>query len=95
VETPIVFPNPSDGSSPVTVSFQLNETAEQVEVLIVSVANRKIYDKVTPGPFGIGMNFLPLTLTDMKGVKLSNGTYYVIVITPDGTRAIGKLVILE
>ncbi len=95
VETPIVFPNPSDGSLPVTVSFQLNEPATQVEVMIVTVANRKIYDKVTPGPFGIGMNFLPLSLTDLKGVALSNGTYYVIVSTPDGSRAIGKLVILQ
>jgi len=69
--------------------------AAQVRVLVVTVANRAIYDKVMPGPFGIGMDFVPLDLTDLKGVRLSDGTYYVVVITPDGTRAFGKLVILK
>ncbi len=95
METPIVFPNPSDGSGPVSVGFQINRPVDHVTVLVVTVANRLIYDKVMPGPFGVGMNFAALDLKDLKGVKLANGTYYVYVETPDGTRALGKLVILE
>ena len=79
METPIVFPNPSDGSGPVSVGFQINRPVDHVTVLVVTVANRLIYDKVMPGPFGVGMNFAALDLKDLKGVKLANGTYYVYV----------------
>lgn len=44
------------------------------------------------GRFSIGQNAITLNL---QSLNLANGIYYVILRLPDGTKAIGKLVILR
>lgn len=73
---------------------------------VVTVANRLVYSDVVAGDdtdisavayskngrFSIGQNAITLNL---QSLKLANGLYYVIIRLPDGSKAVGKLVIIR
>jgi len=77
------------------VAFQLDVPAPSVTLKAYTTAYRLILRKSYPGPFHIGLTTLPLDLTDRKGSRLSDGTYYLVVELPSGDRAIGTLVLLK
>jgi hypothetical protein len=89
----VIFPNPSTGSSPVSVQFLMRTAAFGVDLKIFTTAFRKI-NQVSYPNVPAGSATLPLPLTDERGAPLANGIYYVLVTTREG-HAIGKLLILR
>jgi hypothetical protein len=65
---------------------------QKVRVEIYTLAFRKVQDNSYPAlPTG---TVLTISLTGKSGTPLANGIYYVVV-TVNGQRAIGKLLILR
>ena len=91
--TIIVYPNPVTGPGPVTLQFTLVESANRVEVLVFTLAFRKV-NEIVLSNVSAGTTDVALPLTDKEGRPLANGIYYVLVITPQG-RSIGKLLVLR
>ena len=101
--TPIVFPNPADGTKPVMVAVNLAQATDQVTVEIFTVAFRKVQETTYSNSQNATASALggaavskvwtvPVTLTDKWGTPLASGLYYVIVGTPNG-KSVGKLLI--
>jgi len=99
--TPVVYPNPCKGRD-VLVDFTIAQPVKFVSLEIVTDAYRKVHREVVLGNaaaigngntgFVIGRNTVRLSLGSLR---LANGVYYLVVRLPDGTKAIGKLVILR
>jgi uncharacterized repeat protein (TIGR01451 family) len=97
VETPVVFPNPVDGrTESVQVLIPLGQDAGEVKVQVFTTAYRKVLEK-SLGSMKAGTgssNVRSLELRDLKGKKLANGVYYLVVATHQG-KAIGKFLIVR
>jgi hypothetical protein len=89
---PIVYPNPSDGTKPVTIHIPGRAGTSDVKVQIFTVAFRLVQQQVFPqAPVGTDIQ---IELKDKSEKPLASGLYYVAV-TVDGQRTIGKLLILR
>ena len=87
----VVYPNPSDGTQPVSIALSLTSPAD-VKVQIFTTAFRKVQEQEYPGqPVGVPLS---IDLTDKRGVPLASGLYYVVV-SVNGQRTIVKLLILR
>ena len=90
VSTVEIAPNPSDGTVTPKLLLPLS-TPGDVEVKLFTVAFRKLADQVFPQQLpGVPIN---LSFTDGWGNQLSNGLYYLVVTTPDGTFTVKWLVL--
>jgi len=101
--TPVVFPNPADGTAPVSVAVNLQQATDSVSVQIFTVAFRKVQETTYSSASSdvtatlISGNLarkwiLPVLLKDKWGTNLASGLYYVVIATPNG-RSVGKLLI--
>jgi hypothetical protein len=96
----VIYPNPSDGTKPVSVNVPGLTVTSNITVQIFTTAFRKVQEI----PFsnvlvGTDINF---SLTDKWGTHLASGLYYVVVTTtPAGAtgqspkRSVCKLLILR
>jgi hypothetical protein len=91
--TPIsIYPNPSDGTRPVSIHVSGRTEVADVTVQIFTVAFRMVQQTVfAQVPAGTDVQ---IELKDKNGKPLASGLYYVIV-TFDGQRTVGKLLILR
>jgi hypothetical protein len=106
VSTPAIFPNPSNGTQPVTVAVTLNQPSDTLTVQIFTVAFRKVQDNVvsTSSP-GVQASlsagtaaktwYVPLSLNDKWGTPLASGLYYVLISNHSGYRSVSKLLLLR
>jgi hypothetical protein len=91
IENPIVYPNPSDGE-PVQIHIPGRTTSSDVKAQIFTVAFRLVQQQTFKNvPVGTDVQ---IKLKDKNGKSLASGLYYVVV-TFDGSRFIGKLLILK
>jgi hypothetical protein len=89
---PVLYPNPSDGSGPVSIHPSAYYGISDVKVQVFTVAFRKVQEKFYHSvPAG---QDLPLLLNDKWGKPMASGLYYVVVSTNRG-RSIGKLLLLR
>jgi hypothetical protein len=89
----VLYPNPLKGPGPVTVRIYLPAPAQEIDIQIFTTAFRKVNEiRLTQVP--AGETDYSLNVTDRWGKALANGFYYVVV-TIDGKRTIGKLLILR
>jgi hypothetical protein len=106
VSTPAIFPNPSNGTQPVTVAVTLNQPSDSLTVQVFTVAFRKVQDNVvstsSPGvqdSLAAGATartwYVPLSLNDKWGNPLASGLYYVLVSNHSGYRSVSKLLLLR
>jgi hypothetical protein len=106
VTTPAIFPNPSNGTQPVTVAVTLNQPSSTLTVQVFTVAFRKVEDNevssTSPGvqaATATGTNaktwYVPLSLNDKWGTPLASGLYYVVVSNHNGYRSVSKLLLLR
>ena len=92
IDNPIVYPNPSDGSQPVSIHVPGRTGISDVMVQIFTVAFRLVQQEdFEQVPLGTDV---PIELKDRTGKVLASGLYYVVV-TIDGQKIIGKLMILR
>ena len=89
----MIYPNPVKDPGPVTVRISLPVPAAEVDIQIFTTAFRKI-NEIRLAQVPAGVTDYSLNLADRWGKPLANGFYYVIV-TIDGKRTIGKLLILR
>jgi hypothetical protein len=87
----LIYPNPVSGPT-VQILPPAYSGITSVRVEIYTLAFRKVQDKTYP-PMPSG-TAITLTLTGKSGNPLANGVYYVVV-TVDGHRSIGKLLVLR
>lgn len=86
-------PNPWDGRGDATVVFCLGREAAEVRIDVFTTAYRRIAGKTLQSvPQGTRQE--PLPLTDLKGRRLANGLYYVVVRTPYGS-SVAKWMVLR
>ncbi len=86
-----IYPNPVTGPI-VQVMPPAYAGLENIRLEVFSLAFRKVLDHTYPNwPNG---QPIPLTLTANSGNTLANGVYYV-VLTLEGKRYIGKLLVLR
>ena len=90
---PVIFPNPSTGSAPVSIQFLMPTAAAKVDLKVFTTAFRKI-NQISYPNIPAGLVTLSLPVTDEKGAPLANGIYYVLVTTRQG-QAIGKMMVLH
>jgi hypothetical protein len=92
IDQPIVYPNPSDGTQPVKIHVPGRTGTADVTVQIFTVAFRlvqqQVFDQVLAG------TDVSIELKDKSGKPLASGLYYVVV-TIDGYKSVGKLMILR
>jgi hypothetical protein len=89
----VIYPNPVKDPGPVTIQISLPVRAVEIGIQIFTSAFRKVNEtKLMQVPAGV--TDFSLNLADRWGKPLANGLYYVVV-TVDGKRMIGKLVILR
>jgi hypothetical protein len=89
--TVALYPNPASGTS-VKVLPKLYVGTSNVRVRVYSLSGRKVMDENFWNiPSGQAVDLL---LKDHKGVFLSNGIYYLIVDTSEGSSK-GKLLVLR
>ena len=90
--TVVVYPNPADGTQPVSIYIPGRTGTSDITVQIFTVAFRlvqqQLFQKV---PAGVDVSF---ELKDRWGHSLASGLYYV-VMTIDGKRTILKLLIIR
>jgi hypothetical protein len=86
-----IYPNPVTGST-VQILPPPYEGIQTVRVEIYTLAFRKVQDH-SYGPMPSGTP-ITIQLTGPSGNPLANGIYYVVV-TVNGTRTIGKLLVLR
>ncbi len=94
IPVPMVFPNPSDGR--VTPQLVVPLTApSDVELKIYTLSLRKIGDQVFTqlAPGAGGTVTIPLAFADTWGNSLSNGLYYIVVSTSEGSFKVKWLVL--
>ncbi|HEY5040351.1 MAG TPA: FlgD immunoglobulin-like domain containing protein, partial [bacterium] len=88
---PIIFPNPSDGTKPVSVNVPNLAANADITVQIFTTAFRKVQEiPFTNVPAGT----VSFNLTDRSGSPLASGLYYVVIHTPNG-RSVAKLLLLR
>jgi hypothetical protein len=93
VGVPVIYPNPVDGTKPVSLYATFNEPPGQVTIAIFTTAFRKVQQSEPIQLSGNVLN-IPFDLVDKDSVPLANGLYYVVLTTPSG-RSIGKLLVLR
>ena len=93
VGVPVIYPNPVDGTKPVSLYATFNEPPGQVTIAIFTTAFRKVQQSEPIQLSGNVLN-IPFNLVDKDDVPLANGLYYVVLSTPSG-RSIGKLLVLR
>ena len=92
----IVYPNPSDGQTPLNVAYSTSQPVDQVSAKLFTLAYRKIYENDGLDP-SQGAHVATLDLKD-AGLNLSNGLYYLVLEWKNGkqiTRQIMKVLILH
>jgi hypothetical protein len=104
-DKPVIYPNPSDGTQPVTVQVALAQATDTVQLQVFTLAFRSVQDVTVTS---LSPNVTASTLTgvsaktwkiqipalDKWGSPLASGLYYV-VITANGKKTIGKMLILR
>jgi hypothetical protein len=86
-----IYPNPVTGPT-VVILPPLYNGIMNVRIEVFTLAFRKAQDMTYPTlPSGMAVT---LSLTDRSGNPLANGVYYVVV-TVNGRRSIGKLLVLR
>jgi hypothetical protein len=79
----------------VNVYFRLLAPSQDVRLVVVTVANRKVIDIVKQGPFDSGRQSVLLDLVDTQGKPLANGLYYLYVMADGLDRMLAKFVVLR
>jgi hypothetical protein len=87
----LIYPNPVFGPV-VNLLPPAHSGGSNVEVEIFTTVFRKVLDKIFPSV--PSAEAVTLELKDKWGVPLADGLYYVVV-TVDGKRSIGKLLVLR
>ena len=103
VSTPAIFPNPSNGTQPVTLAVTVNQPSDSLTVQVFTVAFRKVQDNVVyPGPqdsTATGTSaktwYVHMSMDDKWGMPLASGLYYVVISNHNGYHAVTKLLILR
>jgi hypothetical protein len=91
-DRPGIYPNPSDGTQPVSVHIPGRDANTAVRVQIFTVAFRLVQDWLfPPGLYGTEV---PIDLKDRTGKPLASGFYYVVV-NMNGKRTVGKLLLIR
>ena len=89
---PVIYPNPSDGTKPVSIHMPGLTSASDIRVQVFTLSFRKVLEKFFPQqPVGVDVQ---INLVDKGGTPLSSGLYYVVA-TVDGKRTLGKLLLLR
>ncbi len=102
---PVIYPNPSDGTQPVTVQVALAQATDTVQLQVFTLAFRSVQDitvtslspNVTASTVtGVSAKTwkIQIPASDKWGSPLASGLYYV-VITANGKKTIGKMLILR
>jgi hypothetical protein len=91
--TVVVYPNPSDGSQPVSWTAPGRVDGSDINVQIFTTAFRLV-QQIEVGKTSLGAKLEPIKLEDKTGKPLASGLYYVVV-TVDSKKSIGKLLILR
>ncbi len=86
-----VYPNPADGTEPVTIRLPYYSGLSDVKIQIFTIAFRKVQEKVYPSQV---WGLIPIQLVDIWNKPLASGLYYVVVITNEG-RSVAKLLIIR
>jgi hypothetical protein len=90
--TPVIYPNPADGTKPINIHLDLTDTSN-VKVQIFTTAFRRIQEIPFPQqPVGIDVQ---INLTDKWGSPLASGLYYMVVTINNSQRLVGKLLIIR
>jgi hypothetical protein len=92
IDTPIIYPNPSNGTQPVSIHIPGRTGTADVSVKIFTLAFRLVQQQVFPQVL-VGTD-IQIELKDKTGKPLASELYYVVV-TIDGKRTVGKLMILR
>ncbi len=90
----VVYPNPSDGQTPLKAAYSTTQPTDQIRAKLYSVAYRKIYENDGLDP----SQGVHVAVLDVSGAKLSNGLYYLVLEWKSGsqiTRQIMKVLILR
>jgi hypothetical protein len=91
-ETVIIHPNPADGTQPVNIRVPGVTGTSDVTVQIFTVAFRLVQQQVFEEvPLGTDIR---IELKDRTGKPLASGLYYVVV-SVDGKKTIGKLLLMR
>ena len=91
-DKPVIYPNPSDGSRPVSIHVPGRAGTSNVKVQIFTLAFRLVQQQAFQDmPVGTDVK---VDLKDKWGHPLASGLYYVVV-TVDGQRTVGKLLVLR
>jgi len=77
----------------VKVNVTVARAGDEVRIQLFTTAYRKISETVLTS-LPMGVTPVSVALRDMKGRTLSNGIYYIRVLS-GGTVSIGKLVVLR
>jgi hypothetical protein len=77
----------------VGLSVNVSRAGEPVRIQLFTTAYRKVAETVRT-TLPVGVSPVKVVLRDMKGKRLSNGVYYVRLVTGDA-ESIGKLVVLK
>ncbi len=93
VSTPIVYPNPCDGTVPAQMQVNLGTSAPNVKIQVFTTAFRKVKDsELTNVPAGVLQ--VSIDMKDNWGAPLASGLYYVVV-TNGSNRAVGKILVIR
>lgn len=88
-----IYPNPADGTQPVSLHVPGLTGLSDVTVRIFTTAYRKVLEQPFPQQLaGVDMSFKPV---DQWGTPLASGLYYVVVTVNGGNKSVGKLLILR
>jgi hypothetical protein len=87
----VLYPNPADGTQPVTVSFPASGTSDG-KIQLFTTAFRKVLE-IPLHAQGGGTNF-SFELKDQKRNLLASGLYYVVLTNSQG-RQVLKLLVLR
>jgi len=77
----------------VKVNVTVARAGDEVRIQLFTTAYRKI-SETTLTTLPVGVTPVSVVLRDKKGGALSNGVYYLRIITPQGV-GIGKMIILK
>jgi hypothetical protein len=81
------------GCDEVSILIRVKSSADAVLIQLFTTAYRKVNEMVLRG-LPVGFTPVQVPLMDRKRKTLSNGVYYLRVITPQGS-VIRKLVVLK
>jgi hypothetical protein len=92
VDKPVIYPNPSDGTQPVSIHIPGRTGTADITVQIFTVAFRLVQQQIFPEePLGADVK---IDLKDKNGKPLASGLYYVVV-SIDGKKTVGKLLLMR